>query len=61
MVTSFARDDGCTATASLVIAGVPAVLTSIHAQLRWPFGVEYLLLSGRAVSDGRAVAEKIAP
>ena len=61
LITSFASGDGCTATASLVIGGVAATLTSIHAQLRWPFGVEHLLLSGRALSDGHAVTETIVP
>jgi hypothetical protein len=61
LVTTFARGDECVATASLAIAGVPATLTDIHAQLRWPFGVAYLQVSGRALSDGRAVSERIVP
>jgi hypothetical protein len=61
LVTSFASGEGCGATASMVLAGTPAALTSIHAQLRWPFGVDYLLVTGRALSDGRSVVERIAP
>jgi hypothetical protein len=63
VITTSARDvgDGCTATASFVIGGAPAHLTSIHAQLRWPFGVDHLIVTGRALSDGHAVAEKITP
>jgi hypothetical protein len=61
LVTTFVRSDTCAATASLVIDGTPATLASIHAKLRWPFGVDHLLLSGRALSDGRAVTEKISP
>ncbi|HEX8795028.1 MAG TPA: DUF4833 domain-containing protein [Polyangiaceae bacterium] len=61
LLTTFASGQGCAASASLVIGGTPATLTSIHVQLRWPWGVDYLLLSGRALSDGHAVSERIAP
>jgi hypothetical protein len=32
-----------------------------NAQLRWPFGVDSLTLSGRALADGHAVRERITP
>jgi hypothetical protein len=51
--------DGCTATARAVIAGAAARLTSVFVQLRWPFGVDYLLLSGRDETDGRVVRERL--
>jgi hypothetical protein len=61
LVTSFANGQACSATASLVIDRAAATLTSIHAQLRWPFGVDHLLVRGRALGDGRALSEKITP
>jgi hypothetical protein len=51
---------GCTATARAMIDGTAASLTSVFVQLRWPFGVDYLLLSGRAATDGRPVQERLA-
>src|SRR5579883_2215735 len=36
------RDGRCVATASLPIAGAPARLRSVYAQLKWPFGVAYI-------------------
>jgi hypothetical protein len=50
---------GCTATAKVMIAGTPASLSSVFVQLRWPFGVDHLELSGRAISDGRVVRERL--
>lgn len=61
LLTTFQSGQGCAASASLVIAGTPATLTSIHVQLKWPWGVDHLLLSGRALSDGHAVTERIVP
>jgi hypothetical protein len=49
----------CTATASVMIGGTAAALTSVFVQLRWPFGVDYLELSGRSGADGRAVRERL--
>jgi hypothetical protein len=50
---------GCTATAKVMIAGEAASLTSVFVQLRWPFGVDHLELSGHAIPDGRAVRERL--
>lgn len=61
LVTTFPSGGSCAATASLVIAGAPATLISLYVQLRWPWGVDYILLNGRALGDGHAVAERIAP
>jgi hypothetical protein len=49
----------CTATARTVISGVPASLISVFAQLRWPLGVDYLVLTGRAIADGRILRERV--
>jgi hypothetical protein len=49
----------CTATARAVIGGTAATLTSVFVQLRWPFGVDHIELSGRAGSSGRVVSERV--
>lgn len=51
---------GCAATAKMMIEGNAAALTSVFVQLRWPFGVDYLELSGRAIPDGRRLRERLA-
>jgi len=50
---------GCAATARAIIGGTAAALTSVFVQLRWPFGVDYLVLSGLAGPDGRVVRERL--
>ena len=60
VIESAARGDTCETSASTTIDGVPASLANVYAQLRWPVGVEYLMLSGRARGDGRAVRERVA-
>jgi hypothetical protein len=55
------RDGGCHAEATTSIGGGPASLTRVFAQLRWPFGVDYLELAGRSLSDGRVVTERLSP
>jgi hypothetical protein len=59
VVTSTARDATCTAAARLVIGGVEASLDSVFVQLRWPFGVDHMVLWGRA-ADGTRVRERVA-
>jgi len=58
-IESTAVGANCTANARTTIDRAPATLTSVFVQLRWPFGVDSLLISGRA-PDGRAVSERIA-
>ncbi len=60
-VLTVSRDGVCVATATTTIAGQPASLSSVYAQLKWPFGVDYLLLTGRALSDGHPVRERLEP
>jgi len=55
-----AHDGVCEATATTFIGGAAASLRSVYAQLRWPFGVDHLVLSGRSLADGRAVEERLA-
>lgn len=49
------RRDGarCTATASLPIAGAPADLSEVYADLAWPFGVRALVLTGTRAGGAR--------
>jgi hypothetical protein len=64
MIAIDARPDpsgNCTATARVVIGGVPSSLANIFVQLRWPFGIDGITLTGRAESDGRLVRERMAP
>lgn len=49
----------CAATARANIGGTAASLTSVFVQLRWPFGVDYMVLSGRTGTDGRVVRERL--
>jgi hypothetical protein len=60
-IDSATDGDGCTATASVVIDGAPAILDSVFAQLRWPFGVDHLLLTGHSPTDGRPLRERLSP
>lgn len=54
------RDGGCKAVASLRIMGVPAQLRRVFVQLRWPFGVDHVVVSGVA-EGGRVVTERLKP
>ena len=60
-ITTQSRDGACVAVATTPIEGVPATLANVYAQLKWPFGVDYLLLQGRAVGDGRILRERLSP
>jgi hypothetical protein len=60
VVVSQAQGEACRADATTTIGGAPAALTSVYAKLGWPFGVAYLLLSGRG-PDGREVRERVVP
>ena len=55
-----ARTGGrCEAQANFSIAGEDAQLRLIYIRLSWPFGVDYILLRGSRMADGRVVEEKI--
>ncbi len=59
-IDTTSREGVCEVSAVTVIDGTPAALSSVFAQLRWPFGVDYLLLSGRAIAGGRLLQERLA-
>jgi hypothetical protein len=60
LVQSWLGSATCVASATMPITGVPATLASVFVQLRWPLGVDHLLISGRALADGRVLREKVA-
>jgi hypothetical protein len=47
----------CHAFATTPIAGVPAKLHSIYVRLKWPFGIDSVLVRGSSSADGRRVEE----
>jgi hypothetical protein len=58
-IRTSSRDGACVADATTLIDGAPASLRRVFAQLRWPFGVDHLQISGRSLADGRPVEERI--
>jgi uncharacterized protein DUF4833 len=60
IIEAAAAGGTCTTAARAAIGGIPASLTSVYVQLRWPFGVQYIALSGRASFDGHPVHERVA-
>jgi hypothetical protein len=50
----------CEAVATVAISGKPAHLYDVYAKLKWPFGVEYLLLEGWSEDGTRVIREKLA-
>jgi len=61
LVRTARQPTGCSAEASTRIADTPARLFNVHARIAWPFGVDSLLISGWAESDGRVVRETMRP
>jgi hypothetical protein len=55
-----ARENGrCAARAWAPISGADARLDSIYLRLKWPLGIDYVLLQGSRSSDGRWIQERI--
>ena len=52
---------GCEARVVTSIGRARARLDSVYVKLGFPFRVEYLLLQGNALDDGRAVRERLTP
>ena len=59
-VTWGERGGSCYARARTTIQGTPATLESVFVQLKWPFGISYLLLGGRD-AEGHVLREKVSP
>jgi hypothetical protein len=51
----------CEAIAVATIDGKQARLANVYAKTKWPFGVEYLLLSGTTLGSRKAVKETLRP
>ncbi len=49
----------CQALSTVPIQGAPSHLYNVHAKLKWPFGVEYLLLQGWSLDGTRVVKERL--
>jgi Domain of unknown function (DUF4833) len=59
IVVTLARgESGCEAVATMPIGGADARLQSIYVKVKWPFGIDYVLVRGVA-KDGRHVEETI--
>jgi hypothetical protein len=50
----------CQALSTTTIQGAPAHLYNVYVKLKWPFGVDYLLLQGWSVDGTQVVKEKLA-
>jgi Domain of unknown function (DUF4833) len=50
----------CQVLSTVAISGTPAHLYDVYAKLKWPFGVEYLLLQGWSLDGTRVLKEKLA-
>lgn len=61
IVESYSDGTRCVARAVLPVAGVVAALGDVFIQLRWPFGVAYLLLNAHSLDDGALVRERVEP
>jgi len=51
----------CQGSATLLIAGIMARLFNVYVKLKWPFGVEYLLLQGWSLDGTQVVREVLHP
>jgi hypothetical protein len=58
VVTVVRNERGCAATATTTVAGADARLQSIYVRVKWPFGVDYVLLRG-VTRNGLLVEERI--
>lgn len=61
IIESYSDGTRCVARAVLAMAGAPAVLGDVFVQLRWPFGVAYLMLAAHSLEDGTLVRERVEP
>jgi hypothetical protein len=60
VIETLMQDGACQAVARMTIAGANLRLFNVHVALRWPFGVDHLLVQGWG-DDGRIVRERITP
>jgi hypothetical protein len=58
LVTIDKSEGGCAAVATTTIGGAEARLSFVYVKLKWPFGIDYILLRGSTL-DGRPIQETI--
>ena len=58
--TTLTPGGACKVLSTTTVDGTPAHLYNVHVKLKWPFGVDYLLLQGWSLDGRRLVSEKIA-
>jgi hypothetical protein len=49
----------CVATSTMVISGAPAHLFGVYAKLKWPVGVDYLVIQGWSLDGTHVVTERV--
>ncbi len=54
-------DGSCQAVARMTINGSPAYLFNVYLKLKWPFGVDYMLLRGWSLDRTHTVTERLTP
>lgn len=59
LIMTFREGDGCRARAFTRINGQPALLSSIYVELGLLFSVDYVVLRGLRVADGKPIQERI--
>ena len=59
LVETVPTGGACQAWSTLTIDGSPAHLYNVHVKLRWPFGIDYILLQGWSIDGKRTVSEKV--
>ncbi len=59
LVETTRHGDACVVSSTVTIAGEAAHLENVFAHLKWPFGVDYLLLQGRSIDGLRGVLERL--
>lgn len=60
-VKTWRAGQGCHAVVTTPIGGAPAHLFNVHASLKWPFGVDYLLISGWSTDGSKVLRERLEP
>lgn len=49
----------CVATSTVLVSGAPAHLFGVYVKLKWPIGVDYLLIQAWSLDGARIVTERV--
>jgi hypothetical protein len=60
-VEAVQKAGACQATSTMPIDGKPALLIDVYAKMKWPFGVDYVQLSGWSLDGSHVVRERMNP